>query len=180
MSAEVVDTGAVRPAEIALVAAVSGTGVIGRDGGMPWRLPTDLARFKTITLGTPVVMGRKTWDSLGRPLPGRTNIVVTRSTAALVGAQTVGSLAEAIAVGRNAAARDGVSRISIIGGGEIYAQAIGLADELRITRVLAEIEGDTRFPTIDLRHWRLVSLASVPAGLRDSHAMEFADYRRIG
>jgi dihydrofolate reductase len=129
---------------VALVAAVARGGVIGRDGGLPWRLPEDMAHFREVTIGHPVVMGRKTWDSLPdhfRPLPGRRNVVVTRSPSwSAEGAERAGSVEEALALVA------GAERVSVIGGGEIFAAALPVADELVLTEIDLEIEGDTFFP----------------------------------
>lgn len=160
---------------IAIVVAVAENGVIGRDGGMPWRLSTDLKRFKAVTLGKPVIMGRKTFDSIGRPLPGRANIVVTRNRDWRADGVTVtATLDEALAM----AAREDGDEICVIGGGELYAQAIGLADRLHVTHVLADIDGDTRFPPIDPSVWAVVEVAEVPPGEKDSHATRYAVYER--
>ena len=114
---------------VSIIVAAAENGVIGRDNDMPWRLSTDLKRFKALTLGKPVIMGRRTWDSIGRPLPGRPNIVVSRNNGFQVeGASTVGSLDEAIALGQRQAADMGAGEVCIIGGGNIYAQAFPLAD----------------------------------------------------
>ena len=132
---------------VALVAAVARGGVIGRDGELPWRLAEDMAHFREVTMGHPVVMGRKTWESLPerfRPLPGRRNVVVTRNSAwAADGAERVGSLEEALALVA------GVERVSIIGGGEIFAAALPLAHELLLTEIDLELDGDTFFPRWD-------------------------------
>ncbi|HEX4745244.1 MAG TPA: dihydrofolate reductase [Gaiellaceae bacterium] len=129
---------------ISLVAAVARGGVIGRDGGLPWSLPEDLAHFREITMGHPVVMGRKTWESLPerfRPLPRRRNVVVTRNPAwSAEGAERAGSLDEALAL------VEGAERVSIIGGGEIFAAALLVADELLVTEIDVDVEGDTYFP----------------------------------
>ena len=129
---------------VALVAAVARGGVIGRDGGLPWRLPEDMAHFRAVTMGHPVVMGRKTWDSLPtrfRPLPGRRNVVVTRNPAwSAEGAERAGSLGETLTL------LDGAERVSIIGGGEIFAAALPLADELLLTEIDLEVQGDAFFP----------------------------------
>lgn len=161
---------------VRLVVAVAENGVIGRDGGMPWRLSTDMRRFKTITMGKPVIMGRRTWESLPkRPLPGRRNIVVTRDPAyAAAGATPARSLDEALAVAR----ADGAEEACVIGGGEIYAAALPLADTLDVTHILAEIDGDTLFPAIDPALWRTVSSEEQPAGEKDSHATRHVVYRR--
>jgi Dihydrofolate reductase len=164
---------------IVIVVAVARNGVIGRDGDMPWRLPTDLKHFKTVTMGKPIVMGRKTFESIGRPLPGRTNIVVSRKSGPIEGVEVVRSLDEAIALGQRSAEETGAGAVAVVGGGEIYAQALPLADTLHVTHVEADIAGDARFPAIDPGTWHLVSEDAVPAGERDSHDMRFALYRRI-
>ncbi len=123
---------------------------IGRDGGMPWHLPGDLKHFKTVTMGHPVIMGRKTWESIGRPLPGRRNIVVTRNPAFRAdGAEAVPDLANALELCRSAGAEAGM----VIGGGEIYAQAMPLSDRIELTEIHAVIDGDTVFPAIDPAIW---------------------------
>ncbi|WP_392391460.1 dihydrofolate reductase [Ochrobactrum sp. 19YEA23] len=146
---------------------------------MPWRLSTDLKRFKALTLGKPVIMGRRTWESIGRPLPGRPNIVVTRDTNFQAdGAHIVGSLEEGIALGRKLAEELDVGEVCIIGGGKIYAQALPLASRVHLTRVLAEIDGDTHFPEIKQDAWRLVSSEDVPAGEKDSHPTRYMVYEK--
>ena len=164
--------------KIVLVAAHARNGVIGRDGDMPWRLPSDLKHFKAATLGTPVIMGRKTWLSIGRPLPGRANIVVSRSGFSAEGVETVASLEAALELARDRAQPDGAEQVSIIGGGQIYAQAIGLADELLLTEVDADIEGDTVFPEIDSTVWQKLSLSEPVKSEKDSHSVRFAVWRR--
>lgn len=164
---------------LSIVVAASENNVIGRDNDMPWKLSTDLKRFKALTLGKPVIMGRKTWASIGRPLPGRPNIVVTRDPAFTAeGAQIVNSLEEAIELGRKLVAELGVDEVCIIGGGNIYAQALPLADRVHLTRVLATIDGDTYFPQIDSKIWSEVSSADVPAGEKDSHPTRYIQYDR--
>ncbi|HEV7248539.1 MAG TPA: dihydrofolate reductase [Shinella sp.] len=166
-------------AKIVLVVAVAKNGVIGRDGDLPWRLPSDLKRFKQLTLGKPVLMGRKTWDSIGRPLPGRPNIVVTRdATFSAPGAQVVASLDEGLAAARRAAKDLGVDEICVIGGGQIYAQVFDRADVLHVTHVEADVEGDTRFPEIDPAAFEKVVEEPIPQGEKDSHAMRFVTWRR--
>lgn len=162
--------------KVTLVVGVAENGVIGRDGGMPWRLSSDLRRFKATTMGKPVVMGRKTWESLPkRPLPGRHNVVVTRDPAYRAeGATVAGSLDEALAIARG----EGAEEACVIGGGEIYAAALPLADTLDVTHVLADIDGDTLFPAIDSALWRAVSSEDHPAGEKDSHATRHVVYRR--
>lgn len=165
--------------KITIVVAVSSNGVIGRDGGLPWHLPSDLKRFKTLTLGKPVIMGRKTWASIGRPLPGRPNIIISRDTGfAAEGATVVQSLQAALVEARLRAAELGVDEVCIIGGGEIYRQAIGLADILHVTEVDATIDGDTRFPPIDPDIFDKIVDEPLPRGERDSHAMHFSTWQR--
>lgn len=161
---------------VRIVVAVAANGVIGRDGDMPWRLSTDMRRFRATTMGKPVVMGRKTWESFPkRPLPGRHNIIVTRDAAyAAEGASSVASLDAALALAR----AEGVEEACIIGGGEIYAAALPLADRLDVTHILAEIDGDTRFPAIDPAVWRAVSSEDFPAGDKDTHPTRHVVYER--
>ncbi|PRA56222.1 dihydrofolate reductase [Brucella pituitosa] len=164
---------------VSIIVAAAENGVIGRDNDMPWKLSTDLKRFKALTLGKPVIMGRRTWDSIGRPLPGRPNIVVTRDAAFTAeSAQVVGSLEDAIDLGRRLAAELNVDEVCIIGGGNIYAQGLPLADVVHLTRVLAMIDGDTYFPEIDSEVWRAVSTEDVPAGEKDSHPTRYIRYER--
>ncbi len=166
-------------AKIVLVVAVARNGVIGRDGDLPWRLPSDLKRFKQVTLGKPVLMGRKTWESIGRPLPGRPNIVITRDTAfSAPGADVVASLDEGLAVAGREARLLGVDEICVIGGGQIYAQVFDRADILHVTHVEADVEGDTRFPEIDPALFEKVVEEPIPQGEKDSHAMRFVTWRR--
>src|SRR5580704_12522812 len=135
---------------LVLVAAVAENGVIGRDGGLPWRLKTDLRRFRALTVGHPVVMGRKTYLSFGKPLKGRTNIVVTRDPAfAAAGVVVAPNLEAALEAAQGDALRRGAAAIVIGGGADIYAATIERASRLEITRVHARPEGDTEFPAID-------------------------------
>ncbi|WP_280177548.1 dihydrofolate reductase [Pseudohoeflea suaedae] len=160
-----------------MVAAVADNGVIGRDGDMPWQLSSDLRRFKAITMGKPVVMGRKTFDSIGKPLPGRPNIVISRSAAAIDGAIVTPGLDAALEKAASLIEGD-TTEICVIGGGEIYRQALERADRLEITHVEGRVDGDTVFPAIDPDVWTLESEERVCAGERDSHDMRFAVYRR--
>ncbi|MCX2697763.1 dihydrofolate reductase [Ochrobactrum chromiisoli] len=164
---------------LSIVVAASENGVIGRDNDMPWKLSTDLKRFKALTLGKPVIMGRRTWESIGRPLPGRPNIVITRDAAFHAeGAQIIGSLEDAIALGHRLATELGVGEVCIIGGGKIYAQALPFADKVYLTQVLATIDGDTYSPEIDSQIWRAVSSEDVPQGEKDSHPTRYIQYER--
>lgn len=169
--------------KIVIHVAIAANGVIGRDGGLPWRLSTDLKRFKAETMGKPVVMGRKTWETFPkRPLPGRLNIVVTRDKAFRAeGAEIVHSLDKALSLARvRGRCMSSVDEICVIGGGEIYAQALDLADEIHVTHVLAEVDGDTGFPAIDGDLWEATSSEDVPAGERDTHPTRHVIYKRRG
>lgn len=164
---------------IAMIAAVGENGVIGAEGQIPWRLPTDFAHFKRTTLGKPVVMGRKTFESIGKPLPGRTNIVVTRSRDyAPEGTLVVHSLDEAIAMAQTIAARDGASEVMIGGGGEIYREAMPLAERLYVTHVAAAPQGDARFPPIDPKEWEVAETPLLVRTERDSTDFSVKVYRR--
>ncbi|MGN7293405.1 dihydrofolate reductase [Rhizobium sp. SAFR-030] len=169
------------PVPIVIVAAVSRNNVIGRGGDLPWRLSTDLKRFKEMTLGKPVVLGRKTFESFGgRPLPGRPHVVVTRNAGfAAAGVETAASLPEAIARAQVLAEQTGAADIAIIGGGEIYRQAMPIADRLAITHVETVIDdGDTFFPVIDHTIFTKIEEQAFPAGERDNFPTRFAVYRR--
>ncbi len=165
---------------LVLVAAVAENGVIGRDGGLPWRLPSDLRRFRAITLGHPVVMGRKTYDAIGNPLPGRTNILITRDAAfAARGVVAAPSLEAALMVARGDAFRRGVGHIMIIGGADLYGQTIGGACRLEITCVHACPDGDSMFPAIDPARWREIERSEYPAGRGDDASFTTLTYERI-
>lgn len=162
-----------------IVVAVSRNGIIGRDGDMPWRLSSDLKRFKAMTLGKPVVMGRKTFQSIGKPLPGRPNVIITRDeNFAPEGVTVAHSLDAAIDLASRLAVESGSDELCILGGGEIYRQAIALADKLLITHVEADVEGDTSFPTIDPALWSIESELAVPAGEKDTYPTRFVIYNR--
>jgi len=139
---------------LSIVVATSRNGVIGNDNQLPWHLPEDLKYFKKITMGKPIVMGRKTYESIGRPLPGRTNIVITRNTSWQAdGVVVVHDLDEAITVAGQACIDSDVNEAMVIGGSEIYRQALEKADRLYVTEVEIDIEGDAHFPDIDLAEW---------------------------
>ncbi|MEN1727705.1 MAG: type 3 dihydrofolate reductase [Pseudomonadota bacterium] len=158
---------------ITLVAAMSRNRVIGRDGDMPWHLPADLKHFKAVTLGFPVIMGRRTFESIGRALPGRLNVVVSRATPELPdGVLLAHGLESAIEACAEA------EQIMVIGGGEIYRQALPLAERLELTLIDAEIDGDTHFPEFSLHDWHLRRLQARPADERNSHALRFATFER--
>jgi dihydrofolate reductase len=165
---------------IALVVAVAENGVIGREGGLPWKLSSDLKRFKADTMGKPVVMGRKTYESIGKPLPGRLNIVVTRDRDwRAEGVEAVQSLEDALTLARiRGRCMEAADEICVIGGGEIFAQAMPRADRLYVTHVLAEIEGDTFLPDLNHLKWRAVRSEEFPAGDRDTHPTRYVIYER--
>jgi dihydrofolate reductase len=168
-----------KPIAVTLVVAAARNGVIGKDGGLPWRLSSDLKRFKANTIGRPVIMGRKTFQSIGKPLPGRDNIVVTRDPSFAPGGVFIAAdIDAAIDMGRAKAMEAGAAEICVIGGGEIYRQMFDLADRLIVTFVEADIDGDTRFPKIDSKVWKEVSSDSHPAGEKDSHATRHVVYER--
>ena len=150
---------------LCLICAMARNRVIGRNGDLPWQLPADLRHFKSVTMGKPIIMGRKTFESIGRPLPGRKNIVVTRRTNFISdGVLISNNLTAAIALGKAIASEDNVDEIMVIGGGEIYAKALSDADRLYLTEVHADIDGDTFFPALDRGLWREKS--------RNSHAAD--------
>ena len=166
--------------EVAIYVAIAENGVIGREGGLPWRLSTDLKRFKADTMGKPIIMGRKTYEGIGRPLPGRLNIVVTRDKAwRAEGIEVAHSLDEAITLAKvRGRCMAGAEEICVVGGGEIYAQALPLADRLHVTHVLASVDGDAHFPPIDPDVWQIVRAEDFPAGEKDSHATRYTVYER--
>lgn len=164
------------PVAIALIAALDRHRAIGRGNALPWRLPDDLKRFKALTLGRPVLMGRRTAESLGRALPGRRNLVMTRGTCVpFAGMEAVGSLAEAVA----GAGAEGADTLCVIGGGEIYALALPLATRMHLTHVDTRVENaDAFFPAFDAARWRVAERESRPADARHAHAFAFVDYVR--
>ncbi|MDX3925190.1 MAG: dihydrofolate reductase [Shinella sp.] len=165
--------------KIVLVVAVSRNGVIGREGDLPWRLPSDLKRFKQLTLGKPIVMGRRTWQSIGRPLPGRPNIVITRDPAfSAPGAEVAGSLDEGLSLAIEHAKDLGTDEICIVGGGDIYRQVFDHADIIHVTYVDTVVEGDTFFPEIDAAGFVKETEETIPQGVNDSHPMRFVTWKR--
>ena len=158
-------------ARLTLIVAYSTNRAIGRDNALPWKLPGDLAHFKRSTLGSPIIMGRKTWDSLGRPLPGRSNIVISRNPAfSAEGAILVPSLEAAIG------ACGDVADAYVIGGAQIYAQALPLAQRVLATEVHAEVEGDAFFPLLPAFQWKETERAPQPA--ENGYAYDFVTYER--
>ena len=154
-------------------------GVIGLDNGLPWRLPVDMKHFMTTTLGKPVVMGRKTLESMKSPLPGRTNIVLTRDPSwQRDGVQVVRDLSAAMTLAEQQGLIDGVDEVMVIGGAEIYALALPMAERLYVTRVHAQPAGDVYFPPIDLTAWRLLSQQHHQADERHSASCSIEVYER--
>src|SRR5207237_3668127 len=150
---------------IVLLAAVADNGVIGRDNTLPFRQRTDLKRFKSVTMGKPVLMGRKTYLSIGKPLPGRTNMEVSRNGGfAAPGIVVAGSLDAALTAARGDALRRGVDEVVVIGGTDLFKQSMALADRIEITHVHTRPVGDTHFPPIDAARWREQVRSEHPAG----------------
>ncbi|MFP7723471.1 dihydrofolate reductase [Lysobacter sp. A3-1-A15] len=162
---------------LVLVAALDRNGAIGRDNELPWRLPDDLKRFKALTLGKPVLMGRRTAESLGRALPGRSNLVLTRSgVVPFPGMQPVASLEEARELARGLRAPE----LCVIGGGEVYALTLPAAHRLRLTYVDTQVEGaDAFFPPFDATRWRVTHREAHAADARHEFAFEFVDYASL-
>ncbi|MFN4184996.1 MAG: dihydrofolate reductase [Hyphomonas sp.] len=158
--------------KLCLIVAQARNRVIGAAGALPWRLKDDMAFFKATTMGAPVIMGRKTWESFPkRPLPGRENIVLTRDwDYDAAQARVYSSFPAAMNAGRAIASREGKDEVFVIGGAEIYALALPFADRIYLTEVDAEIEGDTFFPQLDMRLWHTGEVASHPAGEGNDHA----------
>ncbi|MEO8366152.1 MAG: dihydrofolate reductase [Pseudoxanthomonas sp.] len=161
---------------ISLIAAMDAYSAIGKDNDLPWRLPNDLKRFKALSLGKPILMGRKTADSLGRALPGRTNLVMTRSgRAPFEGMQVVASVEEA----RGVALASGAEDLCVIGGAEIYALALPLADRLHLTYVDTVVdEADAFFPAFNADDWQVAAREPHAADAKHAFAFEFVDYAR--
>lgn len=165
---------------VALIVAVARNGVIGRDNDLPWKLSGDLRWFKANTLGKPIVMGRRTWESLGRPLPGRENIVVSRGEPGLPdGVRHRTSLEDAIALGRSVAQREQAAEVMVIGGAQLYAAAFPLASRLYLTEVDADVDGDTFFPAWNEQDWQEVESQPGAAREGDTHAFRHRILQRI-
>lgn len=165
---------------IALFVAVAENGVIGREGGLPWRLSSDLKLFRKHTMGKPLVMGRKTFASLGKPLDGRDNIVITRHPDFTAeGVIVAHSLNEALTRAAELAASRGMDEIMVIGGGTIYREALAVAGRIYLTRVHAQVAGDVTFPPIRWEEWTQTSTAAYEKGPKDAHAFTFSVMDRI-
>ena len=160
---------------ISIIVAASANNVIGAQGDLPWRLSDDLKRFKAVTMGKPIVMGRKTWKSIGRALPGRQNIVITRQRGFVAeGCDVVRSTGEAIAVAGDA------EEIMVIGGSEVYELFLPVAQCLYLTRVHADVNGDAFFPDVDEGEWQLISDEAHSADNRNEFDFSFRIYERTG
>ena len=159
---------------LSIIVAVADNGVIGNSNQLPWRLPDDLKRFKALSLGKPIVMGRKTYDSIGRPLPGRLNVVISRQPGLEIpGCSVVTSIDEAIAAARPA------PEIVIVGGADIYRQVLPRVQVIHLTRVHANVDGDVLFPELKEREWREVAKEYHPADERHAHAFTFSTLERV-
>lgn len=160
-------------AALSLIVAVADNDVIGRDNALPWHLPADLKHFKAVTMGKPIVMGRKTWESIGRPLPGRLNIVISRNSALeLAGVVVVRSFEEALAQAGD------VPEVAVIGGAELFRSALPLARRIYFTRVHGTVCGETKFPPLDPAQWREVDRSHHPADEKHAYAMTFTTLER--
>jgi dihydrofolate reductase len=167
--------------EIVMVAAVGANGVIGRAAGLPWRLPSDLKHFRALTLGRPLIMGRATFEGIGRPLPGRTTIVLTRDAGwSHAGVETAATLEAALARGRAIAARDGVGEVIVAGGSTVYAAALADADRIELTEVALTPTGDAYFPKLDHGEWRELARTGPLRADDDEAAMVFVTLTRLG
>ncbi len=165
--------------KIAMIAGVAENGVIGSDQTIPWRVPSDMAFFKQTTMGKPIVMGRKQYETVGKPLPGRTNIVVTRQRDYRPeGVLVFHDVKTAVEKARDIAAADGVDEIMIIGGGELYAQLMDRADRLYITHIDLNPAGDVRFPAIEPAQWTVVDLPEITPSPRDEASYRVKVYER--
>ena len=161
--------------KISMIAAMAHDRVIGKDNQMPWHLPADLAHFKRVTLGKPVLMGRKTFESIGRPLPGRRNLVISRNPDYQAeGIEVVSSVEAALAL----LAGSSVEELMVIGGGHLYAEMLPSADCLYLTRIDLAVEGDTRFPAFDDGQWQRIECESHPADEKNPHPYSFETWQR--
>jgi dihydrofolate reductase len=167
--------------KVCLIVVVADNGVIGMSGAMPWHLPSELKYFRARTIGKPVIMGRKTFQSIGKPLPGRDNIVITRDVEFKApGATVVATLEAAMAAGRVAAAKLSASEIMVIGGAEIYRQALASADRVYLTRIHVTPAGDTFFPPLDAAHWVLADEKPLAQAADELPRATVCIYDRIG
>ncbi len=165
--------------KVALVVARAQNGVIGRGGELPWRMKSDLQWFKANTLGKPVVMGRKTYESIGRPLPRRANIIITRNSQfSAEGIDVTSSLSDALARAKSVASDAGSPEIAIIGGGEIYKEALPLADVLYLTTIEDDVTGDTVFPALNASDWTIEGAGRIAKDADNDHDARLEIWRR--
>lgn len=165
---------------ISIVVAAADNSVIGANGDLAWRIADDLKWFKKNTLGKPIIMGRKTYASIGKPLPGRANIVVTRQCGLTIeGVHVVHSLDAAIELASSIAVEDDGDEVCIIGGGELYAAALPITDRIYLSRVDAKVDGDTHFPELDLSEWRESAVGNCEKSAKNDHDCEFFILDRI-
>lgn len=167
-------------ARVAMIVAVAQNRVIGRNNELPWRLPGDLPRFKRITMGKPVIMGRATFDSIGKPLPGRDNIVVSRDVGLRIeGAAVVATPTAALDLARIIAVEKKLDEVIVMGGGQIYAQLLPQADRLYLTKVLADVDGDAWFPACDASEWTQISSENVAASGENPYPFCYVTLDRV-
>jgi len=169
---------------LSMIVATADNNVIGKDNDMPWHLPADLAYFKKVTLGKPIIMGRKTYESIGRPLPGRRNIVISRDESYVPqgkgaeGVDTVTSVEQALALVNGSDGTEAVEEIMVIGGGAIYNHCLPAADRLYITHIKAKIDGDTRFPHYDDGSWEKTASELRESDEKNAYQLDFCVYQR--
>ena len=165
---------------LSMIVATADNNIIGKDNDMPWHLPADLAHFKKVTLGKPVIMGRKTYESIGRPLPGRRNIVISRDeTYQAQGIDTVTSVENALALVDGSTGNEAAVEIMVIGGGAIYQHCLPKADRLYITHIKATIDGDTQFPNYDDESWQQISSEIRESDEKNAYDLDFCIYQRV-
>ncbi|PCH93883.1 MAG: type 3 dihydrofolate reductase [Gammaproteobacteria bacterium] len=168
---------------LSMIVATADNNIIGKDNTMPWHLPADLAYFKKVTLGKPIIMGRKTYESIGRPLPGRRNIVISRDESYsplgnAAGIDTVTSVEQALALVDGTNGNEAVAEIMVIGGGAIYAHCLAKTDRLYITHIKAAIDGDTKFPYYDDGSWKKISSELRVSDEKNAYDLDFCVYQR--
>lgn len=167
------------PMKLALIAAMAQNRVVGIDNKLPWHLPEDLKYFKRVTTGKAVIMGRKTYESIGRPLPNRTNIVITRSTDfSAPGIEVVNSLEAAIELAENVSLINGVDEVMVIGGAQIYEASLPQADRLYLTHVHADVDGDAYFPDVDMSQWKALGREDYQASETNPYDYSFVVYEK--
>ncbi len=171
---------------LSMIVATADNNIIGKDNDMPWHLPADLAYFKKVTLGKPIIMGRKTYESIGRPLPGRRNIVISRDETyipkgkgAAIGVDVVTSVEQALSLVDGSDGNEAVDEIMVIGGGAIYQHCLPNADRLYVTHIKAAIDGDTQFPNYDDGNWRKTDSELRQSDDKNAYDLDFCVYQRV-